>query len=811
MRVVAYVLIGLIAAACAFFAWEASFAGLVGLEAKAWDLWRRFTRGFELILPAQVAYQQWAAPVVQKLAIKAVLGGLIVLALVSLGLVQAFQTFAGTQPPSGGARLATERDLRKADLLNGRPGYSVFLGRFNGKDVRYSGASHIYVNGPTRSGKGVGFVLPNAVEWRGSLIGLDIKREMWDQIGAARAAMGQDVFMFSPGSAESHCWNPLDLVSSWPERATDVANIAHSLIPLPQSGDPYWAETARGLLAGLLAYVLDTQDPPSEGRTIKAALKLFSRGRPLYAEMANILNDEHGLNEFVRDKFRQHISREEKQRQSFESHIVTALEPWNNSLVDAATSRSDFNIADLRRQPFTILIGTPVGNFASVETVIRLLVQQVHDVLLRNLPGLDEPHKLLLMLDEFYQFGRMPEIVDRSPLVAGYGFQIAIIAQGLTQLDVRYGKPTRDMLIGNTDVKLLIGVGDETTAAYCAEELGKHYVRREGWGTSVGTGFGGGQGRATRTTQGRWELEPLMTSEAMRRLDAAKAVLLVRGEYGAVIDKAHFFKEAAFKRVVDGARGFAHRIVAPDVTKREPGSGLVEMTPAGAPASLKHIVAKDRVIREARALYLDASAFEAIFVHAMTETANDATANLLNTLRTEPARYGELRATGGNLFRKALSPEIMTAALRQEIYAARRLLNDERAQFAPPPPSISALARLTDDVEPDDAAHPAPPPLIGRPIAAAGDGATATSGTQLPIAAVESDDDMLARLRGLSEESFFNANVVKSASLRANARAAARLEELSAELAQQSELFVDKPDDLATLADSQQSENMHFG
>ena len=143
-------------------------------------------------------------------------------------------------------------------MLNGEPGYSIFLGRFNGKDVRYSGASHIYVNGPTRAGKGVGFVLPNALEWRGSLIGLDIKREMWTEIGAARAAMGQTVFLFSPGSAESHCWNPLDLVSHWPERATDVANIARSLIPTPATGDSYWAETARGLFAGLLGYVLDS-------------------------------------------------------------------------------------------------------------------------------------------------------------------------------------------------------------------------------------------------------------------------------------------------------------------------------------------------------------------------------------------------------------------------------------------------------------------------------------------------------------------------------------------------------------------------
>ena len=383
MRWPLYLLGALCALAAAFLIWEASYALAVAWRTHSWLLWTRFTRGFELLLPLRAAQSEWGDPVVQNLVARATLGATIAIVVVAVVAMQMVESLRAIRPPPGGARLATLNDLRKADLLNGEPGYSIFLGRFNGKDVRYSGASHIYVNGPTRAGKGVGFVLPNALEWRGSLIGLDIKREMWAEIGAARAAMGQRVFMFSPGSAESHCWNPLDLVSPWPERATDVANIARSLIPTPATGDSYWAETARGLFAGLLGYVLDS-DTMRGQRTIKSALKMMSRGRSLAAVMADILVAEPDLNEFVADKFRQHIGREEKQRMSFEAHIVTALDGWNNKLVDDATSRSDFNIADLRRKPFTILIGTPVGNFGSVEAVVRLLVQQVHDVLLEE-------------------------------------------------------------------------------------------------------------------------------------------------------------------------------------------------------------------------------------------------------------------------------------------------------------------------------------------------------------------------------------------------------------------------------------------
>ncbi len=534
---------------------------------------------------------------------RATLAATIAVVVVAVIVTQLFQNLRAIQPPSGGARLATLADLRKADLLNGKPGYSIFLGRLNGKDVRYSGASHILANGPTRSGKGIGFVLPNAIEWRGSLIALDI---------SARCGLKSPPLAWRWGKTSS-CFLP-----ALPNRIAGTRSISSPIGPnarprsriSPEASfrrqpreTPIGRKTARGLFAGLLAYVLDS-DTLRGKRTIKSALGMMSRGRSLAAVMADILVSEPDLNEFVADKFRQHIGREEKQRMSFEAHIVTALDAWNNKLVDDATSRSDFNIADLRRKPFTILIGAPVGNFGSVEAVVRLLVQQVHDVLLRSLPGVDEPHRLLLMLDEFYQFGRMPEIVDRAPLVAGYGFQIAVIAQGLTQLDVRYGKPTRDMLLGNMDVKLFIGVGDEMTAKYCSDELGKHYIRREGWGTSIGGGtFIGGAPRASRTTQGRWEQEPLMAPEAVRRLDTGKSILLVRGQYGAVLERINFFKDRRYCRTKAAAASFGDQLCVPKVGAERPSPGWSAGEPRHSPPEpgAKHEAAFARVMAAARA------------------------------------------------------------------------------------------------------------------------------------------------------------------------------------------------------------------
>ncbi|QGM99817.1 type IV secretory system conjugative DNA transfer family protein [Methylocystis parvus] len=795
MRWPLYLLGALCAFAAAFLLWEASYALAVAWRTHNWLLWLRFTRGFELLLPLRAAQSEWGDPVVQNLVARATLGATIAVVVVSVIAMQIVHGVRAMRPPLGGSRLATLKDLQKADLLNGEPGYSIFLGRFSGKDVRYSGASHIYVNGPTRSGKGVGFVLPNALEWRGSLIGLDIKREMWTQIGAARAAMGQRVFLFSPGSAESHCWNPLDLVSGWPERATDVANIARSLIPTPATGDSYWAETARGLFAGLLGYVLDS-DTMRGQRTIKSALKMMSQGRSLAAVMAEILVAEPDLNEFVADKFRQHIGREEKQRMSFEAHIVTALDGWNNELVDDATSRSDFNISDLRRKPFTILIGTPVGNFGSVEAVVRLLVQQVHDVLLRSLPGLDEPHKLLLMLDEFYQFGRMPEIVDRAPLVAGYGFQIAVIAQGLTQLDVRYGKPTRDMLVGNMDVKVLIGVGDETTAKYCSDEIGKQYIRREGWGTSIGGGsLVGGMPRASRTTQGRWELEPLMPPEALRRLDSKKSLLLVRGQYAAVLEKINFFTDRGYKRKVAASAPFGAQLSVPDVGT----DGLSSDWSADAGATIvsaangaKHDAAFARVMAAAEKIFVDAGPFRAAFVAAMNEASNEPVAALCKELRTEPQSIAVLKQPRRFSIRCADPPDVLTKSVRAEIVAARNLLNADRAERmgiahgGSGSDDVSGAARVCPPVE----TTPPPPPLV---VANAGVGGSEVEKVREPV-------DMVALVAGVSAEAAEWVEEVKATV--ASTMGGEKQAEFNADVARldaAADLFQDTPDDLREL------------
>ena len=172
-----------------------------------------------------------------------------------------------------------------------------------------------------------------------------------------------------------------------------------------------------------------------------------------------------------------------------------------------------------------------------------------------------------------------------------------------------------------------------------------------------------------------------------------------------------------------------------------------------------------------------------------------ATADLLNVLRIEPAQLGELREIRKGIFAKTPSPEAATAALRQDVYSARRLLNDERAQLAP---AIGAAATPQGAAAVATAPVASPGPILEAVIA----NGAASSDSGLPESpAVRVGDDMLDRLNEVKGQSDIAADVVKSAATRAAKDDAAKLGALVDTLSVQAELFIDTPmpDDLAAL------------
>ena len=151
---------------------------------------------------------------------------------------------------------------------------------------------------------------------------------------------------------------------------------------------------------------------------------------------------------------------------------------------------------------------------------MRILFQQIHDLLMRNIPGRDEPHKVLLMLDEFFALGKMTSLASKIAVSAGYGFRMAIILQNLSQLDELYGKSTRETLVAGAALKLFVAINDNATAEYVSEGLGNYTTDNR---TKV---MGTGLTQSARVSVTKIGV-PLKRPEELMRMARRKSILLV--------------------------------------------------------------------------------------------------------------------------------------------------------------------------------------------------------------------------------------------------------------------------------------------
>lgn len=151
------------------------------------------------------------------------------------------------------ALASTRRFKNTAYQSAGRIGKTPWLANIT-EDTLITAEQSCSFSRPTRSGKGVGVVIPNCLNYSDSLVILDIKGENFDITSGYRAAHGQEVYLFAPFDPEgkTHRYNPLEYISSNEvDRVGDIDAIATALYNSESNGDKFWSENAKDLFCGL--------------------------------------------------------------------------------------------------------------------------------------------------------------------------------------------------------------------------------------------------------------------------------------------------------------------------------------------------------------------------------------------------------------------------------------------------------------------------------------------------------------------------------------------------------------------------------
>ena len=368
----------------------------------------------------------------------------------------------------GDARFAKSGELARHGLFKATDD-GVLVGRFRGRLVRLSGQQFAILAAPTRSGKGVGVVIPNLLEYRESMVVLDIKQENYELTSGWRAAQGQEVFLFNPFAEDrrTHRWNPLSYVSGNPAfRVSDLMSIAAMLYPDGAEDQKFWVSQARNAFMAFSLFLFEAWDD-AERRGVPTSL----RTRPTLGEVYRLssgdgtdlkayyqaLAQQPFLSGNARSAFANLLS---QAAETFASILGTFKEPlnaWLNPVLDAATSADDFLLTDVRKKRMTIYIGIQPNKLAESRLIVNLFFSQLINLNTRELPQNNPAlkHQCLLLMDEFTSIGRVEIIASAVSYMAGYNIRLLPIIQSMAQLDATYGKDVSRTMITNHALQIV--------------------------------------------------------------------------------------------------------------------------------------------------------------------------------------------------------------------------------------------------------------------------------------------------------------------------------------------------------------------
>ncbi|MBY5827875.1 type IV secretion system ATPase VirD4 [Rhizobium leguminosarum] len=479
--------------------------------------------------------------------------GLIVIG-VTAGLVMLIQLILRLRSHEhhGTARWANFQELRKKNYIKR---YGLIKGPIFGKTtspfwpgsyLTNADQPHSLVVAPTRAGKGVGVVIPTLLTFDGSILALDVKGELFDLTSRLRHARGDKVIRFSPLSPDerTHCYNPvLDIVALPAERRfTEARRLAAALITAKGRNAEGFLDGARDLLvAGILACI--ERGTP----TIGAVYDLFTLPGEKYKLFAQLA--EETQNKEAQRIFDNMAANDTKILTSYTSILGDGgLNLWADPLIKTATSKSDFSIYDLRRKKTCIYLCVSPNDLEIMAPLMRLIFQQIAAVLQRTMPGKDEPHEVLFLMDEFKHLGRLEAIETAITTIAGYNGRFMIIVQSLSALTSSYEEAGKQNFLGNTGVKVFMATGDDETPNYISKAIGEYTYRARSRSYNQQRMF---ETNIQLSDQGA----PLLRPEQVRLLDDNTEVVLIKGQPAVRLPKVKYYADRRLRRIFESQEG----------------------------------------------------------------------------------------------------------------------------------------------------------------------------------------------------------------------------------------------------------------
>lgn len=463
----------------------------------------------------------------------------------------------------GDARFATRREIAAAGLFAEQ---GILLGRYGKRFLTLGGQQGVILAAPPRSGKGVGVVLPNLLNWNGSCICLDIKQENWTLTAGFRAQYGA-VFLFDPFAADGRTahWNPLSYVSSDPNlRIDDLQRIAAMLCVEVPGADPFWVKSARSLFLGIALYLFERRDyerahNANPKNTTKIPEVPVTIGEVLRQAMAS---DEEGFSAHWRriidgwaalgkplspacvSLIMDIVDLPPQTSGSIRKTFTSQLDLWLNPLLDLATASDDFDLRELRKQKMSIYVGVKPRDFERLQAVMNLFFQQGIGEQTAELPEHNPAlkHQLLVLLDEFTAVGRIPILLNSIAFVPGYNVRTLMVIQTPSQLQEVYGQHGAKIMLKTLAARIVFAPNDVEDARQISEELG--YTTVKGKSRNVPAWMSGKQRNPSVTVSE--QRRALLLPQEVKEMGTRREIVFLENLRPVRAEKIRYYEDKRF-------------------------------------------------------------------------------------------------------------------------------------------------------------------------------------------------------------------------------------------------------------------------
>ena len=475
----------------------------------------------------------------------------------------------------GSASFAKPLDIKKAGLLPSKKQRSKFkypailIGKYLNKFLYFSGQQFIFLSAQTRSGKGVGFIVPNLLNYSDNAVVNDIKFENFKLTAGFRKSQGQEIFLFSPdgyadseearlaGEIKSHCYNPLYYIRrDMKFRDGDIQKIFNIIFPTQR--DNPWNDLAANFAKGMTSYLLDLEacnELTKNDVNIPKLVELGGQKGGYVGVMTRAIqaheDGEIKLSNACLSEFNKFLALHEEGQQSVLLSFYSEMGIYSNPTCKAAMSGNDFDFNDLRRKPMSIYVGLSPDGLKTYSKLINLFFSQLIMINTRVLPEQDKSliYQLLLVLDELPALGKVDIIPDSIGYTAGYNVRYLIIVQNEAQLADLYGKEKAINIRNNCMIQMVYPSKEaDAYTKQVSETLGYKTVR------SKSTSYSYSGGKRSHSVSERIDRRALMLPQEIVDLGkinhksgvSLKEIIIMEKVKPFIADKIIYFDEPLF-------------------------------------------------------------------------------------------------------------------------------------------------------------------------------------------------------------------------------------------------------------------------